>query len=255
LRRAPFALALAALLAVGWIPSPSRIANAVAKENREAGRARTLELAVELRFEGDTEPAARGTLLSDPDGAARLELVSPRGFAERHLSAGGRTLASRDGQPLDDARHFLPPLWLLQAGSSGDLSRWVAELGGDMREVELGYQGDWDCYVLGGRHRAGGRGGAYWVDQESLAPVRIDLADGTHFRFGPGVAFEGIVVPGWIDVDAPGEPPARLRILGARARKTPSGGLEPAWLRQGPARPPRPGAGVPEPGAAASPRP
>jgi hypothetical protein len=250
------ALVAAALLLVGWYPDPPHIANAVANANREAGRATTLELRVELRFEGDPEPAASGTLVSDPSGRARLELVSPRGFVERHLNVDGRVRAARNGQPLEDARTFLPPFWVLQTASAAGLQRWLAELGADAGRVDLGYDGEADCFVLGGRdpgrsEASSRRGahGAYWVEEETLAPVRLELPDGTRFEFArQTAAFEaspghpGVRVPAWIEVRAPGEPPARLLVQHAAAVDVPAGGFDLSWLARVP---------VPAPAAAA----
>jgi len=232
------------LAAGAWMPETSRIANAVAKKNREAGRARTLRLEVELRFEGDPEIAATGVLWSNPQGSARLELVSPKGFIERHLLRGRRAEASRDGQLLDGARTFLPPYFLLQATSAGDLTNRLLELGVRTGEAGLGYEGDHDCYVIGGRatSHAGAGGGArpaapasLWIDSDVFTVVRFDSAGGASFRFGPPLETEGLTVPSWIEVQSEGEAPARLAVLGAGTATVAPKGFAPGWLLRGPA--------------------
>jgi hypothetical protein len=234
---------LCAPAAGAWMPDTSRIANAVAQTNRESGRVRTLRMEVELRFEGDPEIAATGVLWSDPEGSARLELVSPRGFVERHLVRGRLSESSRDGVRQEAGRTFLPPYFLLQATSAGTLTNWLIELGARVGESALGYEGDHDCYVLGGRalgspagqaigeSRAAPRA-ALWVDSDAFGVVRFDSADGARFRFGPGARFGPVTVPGWIDIHTPDEPAARLAVLSAEATTMPPGGFAPAWLVQ-----------------------
>ena len=177
---------LFALSARAYIPPPERIAAAVAEANRSAGRSRVLELEVAL-YLGDLEqPVATGELLSDPGGLSRLEIHSPEGVVERHLLRGGELLASRDRLVLDSPRPFLPPFFLLQAKTGGALMASLRTLGVSAYEVALGYQGDRDCYVLGGRAPASA--GPYpqpalWVDQESLEPVRFDRGMGCAFAW------------------------------------------------------------------------
>ncbi len=91
-------LALAVLLAAGGalaaIPSPDKIARAVAEANELAGRAGPLLLHVSLRVAGTGRPA-EGEIATHPTGLARLELRSPVGFVERHLLLGAEYSASR----------------------------------------------------------------------------------------------------------------------------------------------------------------
>ena len=59
--------------------------------------------------------------------------------------------ASRDGQLLESARPFLPPFFLLQTNSASALTNRLLELGVRTGQAELGYEGEHDCYVIGGR--------------------------------------------------------------------------------------------------------
>jgi len=222
----------AAVAASAWLPETSRIANAVAKSNREAGRARTIRLEVELRFEGDPEIAATGVLWSDPEGSSRLELVSPKGFIERHLVRGRRAEASRDGQLLETARHFLPPYFLLQTSSASALTNRLLELGVRTGQAELGYEGEHDCYVIGGRAAPP----SLWVDSDAFGVVRFDSAEGASYRFGPALEADGLTVPAWFEVRQEGEPMARLAVLSAGTATVAPEGFAPGWLRRGPAR-------------------
>ena len=236
---AAFAAAVlgAATLAGAWLPEANRIANAVAKSNLASGRADTVRLEVELRFDGDPEIAATGVLWSAAGGSARLELVSPKGFIERHLRRGRRVEASRDGEPLDAPRTFLPPFFVLQASSSGALTNRLLELGVRTSEAGLGYEGEHDCYVIGGRTpgQPDGATPSLWVDSDAFTIVRFDSGDGVSFRFGPPLQADGVSVPAWIEIRTEGSAPARLSVLSAQSATVASGGFAPGWLRRGPA--------------------
>ncbi len=229
-------LALLALASQAYIPNASRIANAVAERNVAAGRQVPVALDVELRI-GDREAAAAtGVLESDPSGFARLELRSATGFVERHLRRGRQLAAARDGAAVPEPRPFLPPWYLLQAPSAGQLQGWLVELGAAPAEIALGYQGDADCFVLGGRDPgASERTGrpSLWVEEASLEPVRLDLP-GVSYRFGPPARFGELQVPSSVEIRVAGAPPARLRVLDARPTAAPPGGFSPDWLRAAP---------------------
>ena len=92
-----------------YIPSPQRIAAAVAEANRSAGRLGVLEVKVALYLGESEQPVATGELLSDPGGRSRLELRSSEGVVERHLLRGRELLVSRDRRSVDAPRPFLPP--------------------------------------------------------------------------------------------------------------------------------------------------
>lgn len=232
------ALGLAASAAWAAIPSAARIQRAVAEQNRDAGRDRATAFDVALRMPGQDAPAATGELWVDPDGLARLELRRPDGVTERHLLRGGRVAAARDGEPVPAPRPFLPPLYLIQAPSADVLATGVRTLGGRSGEVELGYAGDHDCYVLGGR---GPGTGSLWVDQETLDPVRIQRADGVHFELGPLPAPDASPRwPAWVEVREPGSLPVRLELREARPVRPSPEAFRPAWLAERPARAPLP---------------
>ncbi len=188
-------------------------------------RAQPLALKIVVRGEGDTQLAS-GMLLSDPNGVARLELAHANGFLERQLRRGKSLEASRDRAPLADPYPLLPPFWVLQAGQGAALQLRIAELGGDPNAVALGFDGDHDCYVLGGRSAEA----SYWVDQESLAPVRIDLPGGVRYRLGPMRTQAGIELPAWVTLEAPGRPAVTLGIEAARPEPLAPDAFSPDWL-------------------------
>lgn len=241
------------------LPEPDRVLIAAAKRNRDTGRGQGLRLDVALFIDapaaadasaaGATDappaaaaegeaaspdapeaaaakgPVATGTLWSHPDGRVGLELQAGAGFVERHVLRGGVLRASRDGQPLEAPRPFLPPFPLFQPRSSGALQGALRGLGVDPEQLALGYEGASDCYVVGGR----GGGAALWIDQMTLDPVRFDRGDGVEWRLGPIQAGEELSLPGSIQITAPGLPPARLVILGgAKAEALPV--LDRSWL-------------------------
>jgi len=233
------ALALLAALAAGpapaAIPSAAKIAEAVARASAAAGRSGPLWLDVTLTL-GEGEPAATGVLASHPTGLARLELRHKSGFVERHLLLGDDYRASRDGQLLREPHPFLPPLFLLQATSGAALQAALASYGVASDVVELGRQGDRDCYVLGGRAPRGPGGAegaplpALWVDAESFEPLRLDRRDGVQLRFGPALAFGAIRAPGFVTIASPGRPLARLEITRVAPANAPAAGFAPGWL-------------------------
>lgn len=259
--------AAAAWLAVAtpvgaYIPQASKIAAAVAAQNRDADRSEQVGVRVVLRDAGG-EVMAEGRLLSDPRGSARLELREEDGSIERHLLRGGRHLAARDGEMLDRARPLVPPLYLLQAASAAALREQLAALGADPDEVALGHTELHDCYVLGGRtrspqhsRRAGGstprapeagaarpRGpsrlpplghptrAALWADIETFEIVRIDYG-GARFELGPLTDLGGARLPSWIAVRTPAGVQGRLEVR-ERSRVTGSAGslFTTTWLR------------------------
>ena len=216
------------------IPSAIRIAEEVAAANRSGGRAGPVLLDVTLTF-GDGTAAATGVLATHPTGLARLELQSKTGFVERHLLQGNSHSASRDGELLDSPRPFLPPVFLLQATSGAALRAALASFGVDPEDVVLGRIGDLDCYVLGGRlpraaELAADRLPSLWVDVATFDVVRVDGSDGVSYRFGPSQDLDGIRVPRWISIEAEGQAPARLDIVGASAANAPAAAFGLDWL-------------------------
>jgi hypothetical protein len=243
IRRSLIVWVLAGSLAVGAWPAPARavipaaakISEAVAAANRSAGRSEPVLLDVTLTV-GEGPPAATGVLATHPTGLARLELRHHLGFVERHLLQGNAHSASRDGVMLDDPRHFLPPVFLLQATSGAALSAALASFGIAAEEAVLGRVGEFDCYVFGGRLPRSREGEerrlpSMWVDLESYEVVRIDGSDGVRYRFGPSQDFDGIRVPRWVLIEAPDEPLARLDIVRAAPANAPAAAFGMDWLR------------------------
>jgi hypothetical protein len=243
LRRGP-GLAAAALLllpaasvlapAAAAVPRAERIADEVASSNRAAGRAEPLLFELSLRI-GDSQPVATGVLATHPTGLARLELSSNQGFVERHLLQGNAYKASRDGALLRSPRPFLPPVFLLQAGSGAALRAALSSFGVASDDVALGLDSEHDCYVLGGRlPRAAGAPEvalpSLWVDMDSFAVVRIDRRDGARFRFGPEQSFDGIRAPAWIAIESPGQAPVRLDIERVVHADAPAAAFGTDWL-------------------------
>jgi hypothetical protein len=232
----PLACLLATLLAGGAlaaIPSAEKVAGAVAETNAASGRARPLLLEVSLRVAGGGAQA-RGTLATHPTGLARLELVAPSGFVERHLLLGDEYRASRDGQILPSPHPFLPPVFLLQANSGAALSAALSSFGVLSYEMELGRIGDQDCYVFGGRAPFDASLEApprpsLWVDMRSYDTLRLVSEDGTEYRLGPMRVFGGIRLPAWIEIR--GEAlRARLEILEASEADAPAAAFQSDWL-------------------------
>lgn len=216
------------------IPNAQKVADALARANRQAGRAGPLILDVQLRI-GDSPPLAAGELATHPTGLARLELRSSQGFVERHLLQGSEYTASRDGEVLRSPRPFLPPVFLLQAGSGAALRAALSSFGVSSGEVALGLAEDRDCYVMGGRLPGGSgeedsRLPSLWVDMDTLDVVRIDGSDGVRFRFGPAGDFDGIRAPSWIAIEVPGQTPARLEVVRAARANAPAAAFGRDWL-------------------------
>ncbi len=231
-------LALVVLLVAGGalaaIPSPDKVARAVAEANQLAGRAGPLLLHVSLQVAG-TGRAAEGEIATHPTGLARLELRSPAGFVERHLLLGAEYSASRDGELLERPHPFLPPVFLLQATTAATLSAALISFGVHPEELVLGRMGDRDCYVFGGRNP----GTAFeverllpslWIDMTSYEPLRLARSDGTEYRLGPSQVYEGIRLPQWIDIHVPGSLRARLTILSAVRASAPAAVFQTEWL-------------------------
>jgi len=233
---AAFALAsvFAATVAGAIIPDARRISGAVAEANRDAGRSAPVLLEVTLRI-GDGPVVATGVLATHPTGLARLELSSPQGFVERHLLQGNARSASRDGQVIASPRHFLPPVFLLQATSGAALRAALTSFGIAADEVVLGRIEDYDCYVLGGRlprqaEQEGRSIPSLWVDAETFEVVRVDGPDGARYRFGPPRDFDGIRVPSWIRIEGKDEPASRLDVVGVAPANAPAAAFDRDWL-------------------------
>lgn len=236
-RRAALAsvVALCAVVAHAAIPTAAKVERAVADANRSAGRSGPLLLDVRLQIAGGGA-SATGVIATHPTGLARLELESGMGFVERHLLRGTEYRASRDGQTIDDPHPFLPPLFLLQAGSGEALGAALSSLGMTPDSIVLGRLGERDCYVLGGRAQRGEQGvepllPSLWIDVQSYEPVRMVGADGTEYRLVDMQSFKGIRMPRFVEIDPPGPLRARLEVLGARQADAPAAAFQPEWLQ------------------------
>ena len=105
--------------------------------------------------------------------------------------------------PAFDRRPLIPPFAFLQAGSPERILGLLRGLGGEVERVDLGIDGNRDCWVVGGRtsgrfdnnHRP-----ALWIALESRELVRIDTAEAVAYRIGPTAAFGEIHLPKWIEV-------------------------------------------------------
>jgi len=133
---------------MGAVPSPERIAEAVAAENLAGKRGQVLRLELRVQI-GDRAEVASGFLITDPAGVAVLELRGSSGLVERHLLRQGQTRATRNGERLDAHRFFLPPLYLLQAKDGETLRAGLEVLDVLTDRVGLAECGEEDCLVLG----------------------------------------------------------------------------------------------------------
>ena len=252
-RTLALALALAGLAAgtaAGAIPSAEKLAGAVAEANRKAGRAKPLLLEVTLR-DASGGSLATGTLASHPTGLARLELRTPEGL-ERHLLQGSQYAASRNGSLLDHPRPLLPPLFLLQTDSGASLRAALTSFGVSASGSHLGLADDRDCFVIGDRAPRAARGGpaapardapdpafepgtpSIWLEIGSFDWVEIDGLGGVRYRLGPSASFEGVRMPRWVDVQAPGEAPLRLEIDRVARANAPAAAFGMEWLTSAP---------------------
>jgi hypothetical protein len=191
------AIALASA-AAAHVPAPETVARAAADASRAQGRNKPLRFDVAVRTTPDSPPIARGELLVDPAGSARIELRHAEGFTERQLRSASGLAGVRDGEPLDDPHPLAPPFWPLQAATGGELLAKLGALGGSPAAIALGYDGARDCYVLGGSG-----GPAIWVDKETYQVARVDLAGGTKFRFLAWASRGGAILPGTIEIETP----------------------------------------------------
>ena len=221
------ALALGLATAVlAYVPPATQVTDAVAKANRVAKRNKALTMEVTLHRDGSEQAVATGTLITDPSGKARLELREGD-RVERHLRNGARLETTRDGRTRTGELR-LPPLHLLQLAQRASLQQAMAALGISGGAVELGYDGDLDAYVLGGRGAA-----ALWVDMESLSPVRIDLPGGTLVRLGPLESHDGVLWPAWLRIEQARSPPVRLQFQAVTATTTTVETFRQEWLLPG----------------------
>lgn len=194
---------LLALAASAYVPSSQAVADAVALGQKEARRSGLTEFRIRVApgAEGAAFPIVPGTMWSDPEGRAHLELRQQDEPVERQVRQGATFAAARGGKFIRRPRQILPPLWVLQAEEGALLLERLRELGGDPERIELAHDGAHDCFVLGGREG----GAAFWIDQYSYRVIRIDLAPGLRYRLGPVTTGDGGGAwPAWVDIEAPG---------------------------------------------------
>jgi hypothetical protein len=196
-----FAFALVAGSARAWVPPADRLADILAERNRTAQRIQPLRLAVIVK-RGDGTPIARGVATAEPGGRARLELTY-RGGAEEVQERTGSSYRIEPTPPAGQEYPLIPPLAFLQAGSPEQILGLLRALGGEVDRVDLGIDGNRDCWVVGGR--SPGRfedndRAALWIAMESRELVRIDTGERVAYRVGPVAAFGEIRLPKWIEV-------------------------------------------------------
>ncbi len=136
--------------AAAVIPSAESVRREIARTNRQAGRSQPLVLEVAVIGEAG-EPVASGRAILDPARPSRLQLTLADGRHELHERSGERYTVTRDGVPVERAMPLLPPFALLQAGSEAEVAAALVALGGEPERVDLGMEGNADCWVLGGR--------------------------------------------------------------------------------------------------------
>jgi hypothetical protein len=218
----PPRLALALLLgsvlagpAAAWIPEPERAWASLAQGNAQSARARPIDFAVAL-VDATGAVVATGRLRAEPGGHALLELaLADGGGTEVHERSGSEYRVTRNGQRTDKAPRLLPPLGLLQAGRPADVADALRAVAGDPARVDLGMEGRYDCWVLGGRDpgdfQMNGRP-SIWVDQETQQPVRIDDAAGVRYRLLDLAPKDGVRFPSRIEIQADGWPIWRIDV-------------------------------------------
>jgi len=225
-------VALLPLPLLAFVPAPDKLTNAAARANYNHGRTGGLRLNVALFTELPTpqlEPIATGQLVADPArSAARLDLVGRNGVRERHLWTGGGARTWRDGAALTDARALLPPVYLLQFRYGRSLRTALRSLGVDLERADLARSDVHDCFVVGGRNPAPApegfaRHASVWLDSYSYEIVRIDLASGSRFRFGPVVDFGDRRLPSWVALEQEGREQLYLAVQDAAAAKLTAG--------------------------------
>lgn len=69
-----------------------------------------------------------------------------------------------------------------------------------------------------------------WVDTESLQIQRIDRTSGESMQLGPLVRFERLMIPAWLEIVAPGEPPIRFDVRRAVRVNAAPQAFNPSWL-------------------------
>jgi hypothetical protein len=141
------------VVARAYVPPADRVAGAIADNNRASGRGEAIRLELTMTI-GDRAAVGTGEIVTHPTGLARLELRGSGGLVERHLLQGTRLLVTRNGERERNAPFFLPPMFLLQAGSAVTLRAALESFGVLVDEIGLAPCGDADCFVIGDPTRA-----------------------------------------------------------------------------------------------------
>jgi len=197
-----------------WIPEPERAWASLAQSNSQSSRTRPIDFAVAI-VDVTGAVTATGRLRAEPGGHARLDLALAAGGTEVHERNGSDYRVTRDGQRVDKAPRLLPPLGLLQAGKGMEVAEALRALSGDPARVDLGMEGRYDCWVLGGRDPGDfevNSRPSIWVDQETQQPVRIDDAGGVRYRLLDLAPKDGVRFPTRIEVEADGWPMWRIDV-------------------------------------------
>jgi hypothetical protein len=279
LRRVVAVLALFGLAAPAlhaYVAPPKRIHAAIAETNKADGRTQAIRLELSMQI-GERTDIATGELISHPTGLARLELVGAGGLLERHLLQGSERSATRNGTPLDDARVFLPPLFMLQADSGVTLRAALTSFGIAPDAIGLAPCGDEDCLLIGDEDRRiprpdprsvrgledrpidAGTGITFetgaslvdpslqpatstvwprvWVETRTYEIRGFDDAQGSHVRLGPLVSFGNLRVPSWISIEEPGRVTARFDVVNASQVVAPAAAFSREWLFAAPEGP------------------
>lgn len=200
--------------ASAWIPEPERAWSTLAQSNSQSARTRPIDFAVALVDSSGTV-AATGRLRAEPGGHALLELTLADGGTEVHERRALEYRVTRNGQRVDKVPRLLPPLGLLQAGNGTAVADALRDLAGDPARVDLGIEGRYDCWVLGGRDPGDfqmNKRPSIWVDQETQQPVRIDDAAGVRYRLLDLAPKDGVRFPSRIEVNADGWPIWRIDV-------------------------------------------
>jgi hypothetical protein len=200
--------------AAAWIPEPERAWSTLATSNGQSARTRSLDFAVAL-VDATGAVAATGRLRAEPGGHARLDLALADGGEEVHERRGVEYRVTRNGQVVAKAPRLLPPLGMLQAAKGLDVAAALRDIAGDPARVDLGMEGRYDCWVLGGRDPGDFQMNtrpSIWVDQETQQPVRIDDAAGVRYRLLDLAPKGGVRFPSRIEVHADGWPIWRIDV-------------------------------------------
>lgn len=225
-RRAVPALLLALAAPAAWLPAPEAqaarvsesarhrtlIRRAELKRNPFLGTAAELELRTLLESSGSTLRASRYLMITHRDDRT---LVLLRGTAPATPAAllldGGQALLL----PAEAASPIALPMASVRAGDLSHLGflRVNLRLQHEIRLVRPEPLGETDCWYLeleSQREDLPFRRVRYWMERESLRPLRLDYAD------AEGRLLKSVRILEWQELPI-GEAPLRMEILDAAA--------------------------------------